>query len=73
MTRIHSCWLLPVHLNFACWIGNSKDTIAIGEPDISPFEGDYATSNNRTKKITWFLQSINKKGFVDFNTTIQWI
>jgi len=67
-------WLVTGPFEFPLvGFGNSKDTIAIGEPDISPFEGDYATSNQQDKeKLPWFLQSINKKGFVDFNTTIQW-
>jgi len=67
-------WLVSGPFEFPLvGFGNSKDTIAIGEPDISPFEGGYATSNQQDKeKLPWFLQSINKKGFVDFNKTIQW-
>ena len=53
--------------------GNPKDTIAIGEPNISPFEGDYSTSILPEKEKTqWFLQSSDKKGFVDFNSTLEW-
>jgi hypothetical protein len=53
--------------------GNAKDTVAIGEPDISPSEGNYSTSNLPEKeKIQWQLQSIDKKGFVDFKSSLEW-
>ena len=53
--------------------GNAKDTVAIGEPDISPSEGDYSTSNLPEKeKIQWQLQSIDQKGFVDFKSSLEW-
>jgi len=67
-------WLVTGPFEFPLvGFGDSKDTIAIGEPDIAPVEGSYATSNQADKEnIQWFPQSINKKGFVDFNKTIQW-
>ncbi len=47
--------------------GTPKDTVAIGEPNISPIDGEYAESFLPEKeKVKWFLQSINQKGFVDF-------
>ncbi len=67
-------WLVTGPFEFPLvGFGNSKDTTAIGEPDISPVEGSYAVSNQPDKEnLQWFVQSINGQGFVDFNKTIQW-
>jgi hypothetical protein len=69
-----SAWLVtgPFELPLVGF-GTPTDTIAIGEPDIAPIDGEFATSILPEKeKVKWFLQSINKKGFVDFNNTLQW-
>ncbi|MCX6151401.1 MAG: hypothetical protein NTX22_12795 [Ignavibacteriales bacterium] len=67
-------WLVTGPIEFPLvGFGNPKDTSAIGEPDIFPFEGDSSTSILPEKeKSKWFLQSIDKKGFVDFNSTLEW-
>lgn len=67
-------WLVAGPVEFPLvGFGNAKDTVAIGEPDISPSEGDYSTSNLPEKeKIQWQIQSIDKKGFVDFKSSLEW-
>lgn len=67
-------WLVAGPIEFPLvGFGNSKDTVAIGEPDISPSEGSYAISILPEKEKTqWFLQSTDKKGFVDFNSSLEW-
>ncbi len=67
-------WLVTGPFEFPLiGFGNSKDTIAIGEPNISPFEEDYSISILPEKeKMQWFLQSTDKRGFVDFNSTLGW-
>lgn len=53
--------------------GDPKDTSAIGEPDISPTAGQYALPILPEKeKNLWFIQSPDNKGFVDFNSTLEW-
>lgn len=67
-------WLVTGPVEFPLvGFGNPKDTVALGEPDISPYEGSYSTSLlPENEKLLWFLQSIDKKGFVDFNSTLEW-
>jgi len=67
-------WLVTGPFEFPLvGFGNVKDTVAIGEPNIFPFEGDYSTSNLPEKeKLSWFLQSTDKKGFIDFNSSLEW-
>lgn len=67
-------WLVAGPIEFpTVGFGQAKDTIAIGEPNISPVEGDFANSILPEKeKEEWFLQSVDKDGFVDFDKSIQW-
>lgn len=67
-------WLVAGPVEFPLeGFGNAKDTVAIGEPDLSPGEGDYSTSNLPEKeKIQWNIQSIDQKGFVDFKSSLEW-
>ncbi|HZW38781.1 MAG TPA: hypothetical protein VFF33_05735, partial [Ignavibacteriaceae bacterium] len=52
-------WLVAGPIEFpTVGFGQAKDTIAIGEPNISPVEGDFANSILPEKeKEEWFLQS----------------
>ena len=53
--------------------GQPADTNAIGEPDIAPASGLTVTSclpDKETKK--WFVQSLEKNGFLDLNKTVEW-
>ncbi|NWF89283.1 MAG: hypothetical protein HXY50_07435 [Ignavibacteriaceae bacterium] len=51
--------------------GTPKDTVAIGEPDISPIENEFSSSILPEKDSKqWFPQSIDKEGFIDFNNTL---
>ena len=67
-------WLVAGPVEFPLvGFGNAKDTVAIGEPGISPAEGDYSTSSLPEKeKVQWLLQSIDKGGFVDFKSSLEW-
>ena len=67
-------WLVTGPFEFPLFgFGNAKDTVAIGEPNISPSEGEYSTSNLPEKEnLQWLLQSIDKKGFVDFKSSLEW-
>lgn len=67
-------WLVMGPIEFPLeGFGNAKDTIAIGEPKISPAENDYALSTlSEKEKLKWFIQSIDNKGFIDFKSSLEW-
>lgn len=67
-------WLISGPIEFPLvGFGSPKDTVAIGEPDIFPIEGDCSASVLPEKdKKPWFSQSVDKNGFVDFNSALLW-
>lgn len=67
-------WLVAGPVEFPLvGFGSVKDTIAIGEPNIYPVEGEYSNSIlPEGENVEWFLQSIDKLGFIDFNSTLEW-
>ena len=67
-------WLVTGPFEFPIvGFGSAADTNAIGEPAVSPSEGDQVTSSLTDKETkTWFSQSVDKKGYLDFNKSIEW-